>query len=66
MLGWTMMDLSKAAKVSVSTVRRMEAPDGQRVSGDMLALIHAVMRDAGVSFLVDDGEGPGVRVRAPR
>ena len=62
MLDWSMLNLAEAARVSVSTVRRVES--GSRWSG-LGAAIDA-FRDAleaeGIRFLADEGTGLGIRL----
>ena len=64
MLGWSMVALAKAARVSVSTVKRAEDEGPQPVSDAILAAIRDALETEGVRFLADDGEGLGVRLRA--
>ena len=64
MLGWTMMDLARIARISVSMIKRLEGPECRRVSDEGSSTIHDAMTAAGVSFLADDGEGPGIRLSA--
>ncbi len=65
MLDWSMMDLAAAAGVSVSTVKRFEGGSDQPVSGDIVALMRGAAETKGVTFLSDDGDGAGVRLREP-
>ena len=64
LLDWSMVDLAKAARVSVSTVKRFE--DGQLapVSDETVALMQDAFETEGVRFLSDDGSGPGLRYRS--
>ena len=55
MLNWSMTDLSKAAGVSVSTVKRAEERDGPAVLPEALSLLEQAFEQAGISFL-HDGE----------
>ena len=63
MLGWSMMALANAARVSVSTVKRIEDGGSQPVSDAILAVVRNALEREGVHFLADDGEGSGVRIR---
>ena len=63
MLGWSMVNLAKAARVSVSTVKRSEDEQSVLVSEDMVALMQDALETEGVRFLADDGHGPGMRLR---
>lgn len=63
MLDWSMVDLAKAAGVSVSAVKRFE--DGQQFPGseDALRRVQATLEEAGVEFMVDGDDSPGLRLR---
>ena len=63
MLGWSMMALANAARVSVSTIKRIEDDGPQPVSGAILAVVRNALETEGVRFLADDGNGLGVRLR---
>jgi transcriptional regulator with XRE-family HTH domain len=64
---WTVEDLAKAAKVGVMTVRRAEASDGlPSMLANNLAAIRSALEAAGVIFVEENGEGPGVRLRKVR
>lgn len=63
MLGWSMMTLAQAARVSVLTVKRVEDESHPLVSDAILAVIRDAMETEGVRFLADDGDGQGVRLR---
>lgn len=62
LLKWTQDDLAEAAKVSVVTVRNFENEKSspQRAS---LAMMQNVLEAAGVIFVAENGEGPGVRLK---
>lgn len=62
MLDWSMLDLAKAAGVSVSTVKRVEDGRVQLVSDGTRLSIRGAFETAGVCFLMDDGNGPGLRL----
>ncbi len=63
MLGWSMLDLARAARVSISTVKRFEGEGDQPVSDELVGLMQDAAETAGLRFLADDGDGPGVRLR---
>ncbi|WP_342398957.1 helix-turn-helix transcriptional regulator [Lichenibacterium dinghuense] len=63
MLNWSMLDLAKAAGVSISTVKRFECEGDQPVSADTVGMMQDAAETEGVRFLADDGNGPGVRLR---
>ena len=63
-LDWSMVDLAKAARVSVSTVKRFEDGRLAPVSDETVALMQDAFETEGVRFLPDDGTGPGLRYRS--
>jgi transcriptional regulator with XRE-family HTH domain len=66
LLGWSQSEVAAAAGLSIPTVKRAEADDGIRVSGDALVAIASALQKAGVDFIVENGGGPGVRLRKPQ
>ena len=57
-------DLAKAANISVQTFRRMEASEGPALGmANNVAAVRAALESAGVIFVEESGEGPGVRLR---
>lgn len=67
LLRWTALDLAKASKVGVATIRRVEVIDGEisATSANQAALRRA-LEHAGVEFIEENGGGAGVRLRKPR
>jgi predicted transcriptional regulator len=67
LLGWSQEDLATATGVSLPTIKRLEAVDGPigGRSGTVTQILDALSA-AGVLFLGEDGEGPGVRLRKRR
>nr|WP_255722522.1 helix-turn-helix domain-containing protein [Lichenibacterium sp. 6Y81] len=63
MVDWSMLDLAKAAKLSISTVKRFERDGHQLVSAEAIAMMRDALETEQVRFLPDDGNGPGVRCR---
>lgn len=63
LLGWSQTQLAEAAGLSLPTVKRYETGKGPRVSEDAIAAIQAALEAAGVIFVAENGEGPGVRLR---
>ena len=62
-LNWSVADLSKLSKVSVSTIKRMETAAGiKSATPANLKLIRETLEAAGVEFVGDPGDGPGVRL----
>jgi hypothetical protein len=55
-----------AAGSTGPTVKRAEADDGIRVSEDALVAIASALKKTGVEFLVENGGGPGFRLRKPQ
>ncbi|MFG1190772.1 helix-turn-helix domain-containing protein [Xanthobacter flavus] len=62
LLRWTQADLAQASNVSEVTIRNFENEKSvpQRAS---LSVIRAALEAAGVIFVAENGEGPGVRLR---
>ena len=63
-----LLDLSQAqvaalAGVSVPTVKRAEGAGKVTASSEALAAIRAALEAAGVVFLLENGNGPGVALR---
>jgi hypothetical protein len=54
-------DVAALAKVSPATVTRIESD--QPANASTLAAIRAALEAAGVLFIDENGEGPGVRLR---
>ena len=63
MLNWSMLDLAKAARVSVSTIKRFEDGNSESGSDRIFALIREAIEAEGVCFLPDGGDGPGIRLK---
>ena len=62
-LDWSMMDLAKAAGLSVSTIQRAEKGRSEDVSSAVCSRLQIAFNTAGVRFLEDEGEGAGLRFR---
>ena len=63
LLGWSQTALASAAGLSEPTIKRYETARGARVSEDAVAKMVAALEAAGVIFVEENGEGPGVRLR---
>lgn len=63
LLDWSMIDLAKVARVSVSTIKRLEDERLRPATDRSAAAVQSALETAGVRFLPDDGDGPGVRCR---
>ena len=57
-------ELAEMAKVAASTVARLEA--GEELKPRTVDAIRAALENAGVVFVEENGEGPGVRLRKLR
>ncbi len=67
LVGWTADDLAKNAGVGISTVRRAETAEGPLgINPANEAVIRIALERAGVIFVPENGEGPGVRLRKER
>ncbi len=60
-IGWSTQELAAKAGVGVNTVNRFEAGQDARMSS--VEKIRAALEAAGVIFVAENGEGPGVRLR---
>jgi hypothetical protein len=64
LLRWSALDLAKASKVGVATIRRVEVVDGEiPVTLANEAALRLALESAGVEFIDENGGGPGVRLR---
>jgi hypothetical protein len=66
LLGWSQTKLADAARVSLSAVKRSEAPGGAAAAPEDQAKIRAALEGAGVEFLSGENGGAGVRFGSPR
>jgi predicted transcriptional regulator len=64
LLAWSQEDLAVASGVSLPTIWRLEAADGD-LGGRQSTVdaIKAALEAAGVEFLDENGGGPGVRLK---
>ena len=67
LLGWSQLELAKAASVGVATVRRLEGAGTElRGSAEAVWKIQMALEAAGVEFMpADETKGPGARLRRP-
>jgi len=64
LLAWSQNDLAKASGISEPTIKRLESQDGELGGrAETSAAIRAAIESAGVQFIEENGEGPGVRLR---
>lgn len=61
--GLSQGDVAARAGLSLPTVKRAESDLDVSVSAQAIASIRAVLEGAGVIFIDENGEGPGVRLR---
>lgn len=62
-LGWSISKLSERSSVSVSTIKRLESEEGfKKATEANLRLIRETLQAAGIEFVGDADEGPGVRL----
>lgn len=67
MLGWSQERLALESGVSVPTIKRLEPGDDPlRVRLDTIEKLQRALESAGVIFVAENGEGPGVRLRKER
>jgi transcriptional regulator with XRE-family HTH domain len=62
LIGWSQQDLATASKVAKPTIANFEAGKStpyERTAKDLVAALEA----AGVVFVAENGDGPGVRLR---
>lgn len=63
LIGWSQTVLSTKAGMALQTVIRLETGRGGKVSSGAAAKMAAALESAGVIFVEENGEGPGVRLR---
>jgi len=64
LIGMGQDQLAKSAKISVATLRRMESSPGPAAGLiNNVKAVRAALESAGVVFVEENGEGPGVRLR---
>lgn len=62
LLGWSQTDLVGPSKVSIATIKAFES-GSRRPTAANTAAIQRALEEAGVIFIEENGEGPGVRLR---
>ena len=65
LLGWSQQQLAEAACIGIVTVRQFENNAAQP-RGATLDVMRRAFEAAGVVFVEENGEGPGVRLRKER
>src|SRR5262245_38980479 len=67
LIRWTALDLARASKVGVATIRRAEVIDGEDpVTLANEAAIRRAFEGVGIAFIEDNGGGEGVRFLKPQ
>ena len=62
-LGWSIEQLADRTEVSSRTIKRIEAQSGSpAATAANLRLIRTTLEDAGIEFIGDATNGPGVRL----
>ena len=62
-LSWSVTTLAENSSVSVSTIKRIETEDGlHKATEANLKLIRTTLEAAGIEFIGDATDGPGVRL----
>ena len=62
-LGWSFEIMAEKCGVSARTLRRIESEDGlMKATKANLRLIRETLEAAGIEFIGEPGEGPGVRL----
>lgn len=62
-LGLSQPEVAKRAGVSTMTLKRAEGSGKPPASADAIAAISKALERAGVIFVDENGDGPGVRLR---
>ena len=66
LLRWSASDLAHHSGVSLSTIQRAEAVDGETaMTSPNAAAIRRAFEDAGIEMLEEERAGPGARLRQP-
>jgi transcriptional regulator with XRE-family HTH domain len=64
LIGWSQEELASAAKISLPTIKRLEAVEGPLGGRQTTAeKIQAALEKAGIEFIDENGGGLGVRLR---
>ncbi len=64
LLGWNQARLAEASGLAVSTIKRMEGSERLlRGTAENVWKVQQALEEAGVIFIDEDDEGPGVRLR---
>ena len=67
LIGWNQSRLAEASGLALSTIKRMETSEGVlRGTAENVWRVQKALQEAGVIFIDEDDEGPGVRLRKSR
>lgn len=61
--GLSQADIAEVTGLSLPTIKRAESEREVSVSPDAIAAIRSALEKAGVIFVEENGEGPGVRLK---
>ncbi len=65
LLRWSAADLSERSSVGTATIQRMEVMHGVPAGNvKTLVAIRQALEDAGIEFIGNPDDGPGVRLRS--
>jgi hypothetical protein len=65
LLRWSAADLSERSSVGTATIQRMEVMDGVPAGNvKTLVAIQQALEGAGIEFIGNPDDGPGVRLRS--
>jgi transcriptional regulator with XRE-family HTH domain len=63
LLSLSQSDIAEVTGLSLPTVKRVESERNVPVSAEAIKAVRAALEAAGVIFVAENGEGPGVRLR---
>lgn len=67
LVGLSQAEVAARANISVPTLKRMEASEGPAAGlANNVAAVMRALDSAGVIFVAENGEGPGVRLKKGR
>lgn len=67
LIGWSQPELAEHSGVGIATIRRMEGARGlPKTTAENVWKVQRALEDAGIIFINDNDEGPGVRLRKSR
>jgi predicted transcriptional regulator len=66
LIRWEQRNLAEASKVSLPSIKRLETTPGPlSAQPRTVDAIRSALEAAGVIFVAENGDGPGVRLRKP-